>query len=239
MDESVCDAGFALTGMSVPLIDYARLRDTFYRSLKPFLIEPDPGGPAYASPLELKGSSLLTDFEDDKKIEAVRKVVDLTVANGLRIYRVGSRSKDAFQAAFSNRPVDMVSVCWTYMTHAIGDLLRQGLVIPVMDLGPDEQCSRMARFVASMNAMRQTKSRNSITVPYNENLGELLFADSASSSMTQVVDVISWLRNVSDDDSRQADLSNLKCRLLPLAKRLDGNMAYEEPDRIRWKQLYP
>ena len=106
------------------------------------------------APLELKGSSLLPDVEDDGKIEAVKRVVDLTVASGLSIYRVGCQSKDAFQATFSNRQDDMVGFCWLYMTHAIADLPRQGLVIPVMDLGPEKQCAGMARLVASMNGQR-------------------------------------------------------------------------------------
>ena len=180
LDESVSDKSFALTGVSVPLNDCARLRDTYYHSLKPFLIEPE-SGPAYASPLELKGRSLLPSLDDDQEIEAVRRVVDPIVAHGLGIYRVGSLAKARFQRTFSRSQADMISVCWAYMTHAISDLLRQGLVVPVMDLGPDIQNSRMARFVASMNAARQTDLRDSATVAHNENLGEILFADSASS----------------------------------------------------------
>lgn len=232
MDESINEESFALTGLVVPLKEYARIRDTFYHELKPFLIEPNPSAAIYASPLELKGSSLLPWLEDDQKVEAVHKVVDLTVSNGLRIYRVGSRAKREFQRIFPNGHADMVSVCWVYMTRAIADLLRQGLVIPVMDLGCPRQGSRMARFVASMNAARQTKLRESISVPHSENLGELLFADSESSSMTQLVDLIAWLRNVSDKAICDGNLSEFKQRMLPLAKQLDGCMVYEESDRI-------
>ena len=239
MDESVRDDSFALTDMGVPLTNYPRLRDTFYRQLKPFLIEPDPGGPVYAAPRdELKGSSLLRDLHDDKKIEVARRVVNLVVGNGLPLYRVGSRAKGAFESCFSARNDRKVSVCWLYMTHAIADLLEQGLVIPVMDLCPKEQYSEMARLVTSMDSARQTRLRESISTPRSENLGELLLADSKSSSMTQVVDVVSWLRCISDDHALGVDLSDFKRRLLPLARQLDRNVAYEDPDRIRWETIY-
>ena len=80
---------------------------------------------------------------------------------------------------------------------------------------------------------RQNRFRVGISTPHNENLGELFFADSKSSSMTQIVDVISWLRCISDDHTRGIDLSDFKRQLLPRAKRLPGNMVFEEPHRIR------
>jgi len=67
MDESLRQDGFALTGMSVSVADSARLRDTFYRELKSLLIQPEPGGPTHAVPLELKGSCLLPGLPDDQK----------------------------------------------------------------------------------------------------------------------------------------------------------------------------
>ena len=57
--------------------------------------------------------------------------------------------------------------------------------------------------------------------------------------MTQVVDIISWLRRLSDEDNRHAEFSDFKRRFPPLANRLDSNMKYENIDRLRWKQISP
>ena len=165
-------------------------------------------------------------------------LVDTIVARRLPIYRVGCRRTARFRKAFTTAD-DQISVCWAYMTHAIQDLLADALVFPVMDMARPKARSTLSRFVTAMNALRGSGDRDRISVRHNRNLAEILFADSEFSVMTQLVDLVCWLRGVSDLHAAGETLGSLKTSMLPLARRLDTCMQFECTDRARFVEIDP
>jgi hypothetical protein len=77
----------ALTGILVPVTEYANLRRRFYASQRKWIV---PKTNAVANPPELHGSDMLRHAPDEEKLEAYSIVARFVVENKIPIYRVGT-----------------------------------------------------------------------------------------------------------------------------------------------------
>lgn len=230
MDESCSDAIdnkktviSSLTGIMVPIYKYAELRAKFYDLLE-WAIKPEPNTLNLHVP-ELHGRDLLPDEDDDKKLNILEGVVDLVVKNQLEIYRGGYYITDTIRKHFKGDE-EMLGVLWMGILNTLKPKIEKEMIIPVMDGFDNNMVRKFSQLVKSMDVMRAAGHGQSISIKHSENiLGEVFYADSEYSIFTQVVDLVSWLRQLSDISREGKELTPYKKKLLSIAEKLNPVLA--------------
>ena len=133
LDETQSDQQYkpqisALTGVLVPVHQYTTLRKGFYDAMHHY-VRPKPNHFGFVP--EMHGKKLPGETLEEK-LANVAAIVDLVVANRLRVYRVGYYITDYLQQEMS---IDkwMLSTSFSSILHVLADVLEQELIIPVMD----------------------------------------------------------------------------------------------------------
>lgn len=220
----------SLTGVLVPVTGYPELRTGLY-DLLDWTIRPEPN--VVGRPPELHGSDLLRDEDDERKLEVLKGVADLVVEQNHPIYRVGYYITREIEQTFPQDP-KLVGMCWLSLLFMLEPVLAQSMVIPVMDGFHPRTVNSLSGPSSSINMFRAAGLEKIISVPHSANiLGEVFFADSEHSVGTQLVDVISYLRHVTDLKNDGKPLSEFKSRLLEISNKLEPAIAREEIIALR------
>jgi hypothetical protein len=186
----------SLTGIMVPIHRYAELRTKFYDLLE-WSITPETNTINLHVP-ELHGSKLLPDEDDEKKLNILEGVVDLVVKNQLEIYRGGYYITNTIRKHFKGDE-EMLGGLWCGILNTLKPKIEKEMIIPVMDGFNKSRVRKFSQLVKSMDVMRAAGYGQSISIKHSENiLGEVFYADSQYSIFIQVVDLVSWLRQLSD-----------------------------------------
>jgi hypothetical protein len=226
----------SLSGITVFITEYSRLRDNFYRSLA-WAIQP---GERVVNlyPPELHGSNLLRDcpgdVDDELRMRVLSDIVSLVVENGLDIWRVGYYTSPKMRRLFP-RNEHVLGFCWSGMLAILEPVLADSYVIPVMDSCNQLTSSLISQAVRCLDVGRQTDIRHSLVVRHSENIiGEVFYADSRYAAFTQVADIVAYLRHVADLEREGKRLSGFKRELLKLAVRLEPAVAAEHVVALRF-----
>ncbi len=201
---------YSLTGVLVPADRHDDARKRFYALLHERV---DVGGLEVTTregrrfriadgmqinepPPELHGVSLLPDRDDEEKVIACQKVVDVVVNSGLTVFRVCLSMDHAQQVALRTEG-DRYLFCWMNLVDLLSPVLEHAHVAVVFDDGNNEIKRTIPRFVQMQQFVRAVYPRPGRSLgradPYVKLLGEAAFADSKDSIMVQVADVLSYL----------------------------------------------
>lgn len=209
----------SLTGVLVPIHRYAELRTEFYNLLE-WSIKPEPNTINMDVP-ELHWRKLLTGEEDEKKINILEGVVALVLINQLEVYRCGYYVTQKIQKTFKNDK-QMLGTLWLELLESLKPKIENEMIIPVMDGFDKNMVRKFSQLVKGMDVMRAAGHKQSISLKHSENiLGEVFYADSYYSIFTQVADLISGLRQLSDISREGKELTDYKKMLLMISEKLE------------------
>jgi hypothetical protein len=216
----------SLTGVLVPTHKYAELRTKFYDLLE-WSIKSEPNAINMAVP-ELHGRELLPGEDDEKKLKIFEGVVDLVVRNRLEIYRVGYYITKTIRKTFKGDE-EMLGRLWLEILNSLRPKIENEMIIPVMDGFDRNMVRKFSQLVKGMDVIRAAGHEHCISLKYSENiLGEVFYADSHYSVFTQVADLVSWLRQLSDISREGKRLTPYKKRLLVVSEKLKPAIVCDE-----------
>jgi hypothetical protein len=226
MDESFCETTkiSALVGLLVPVHEYVDLRAKFYAILRPFF-QPEPD--VIADAPEVHGVDLpgKTDVE---KLRVVSDIVDLVVSSDIEVYRIGYYITKTIRQTFA-LDQEMLGTCWLSLQFMIQPRLAEGMIIPVMDGFNKRRIQQFSAPIKFCDVMRSAGHGGSLSVGNSQNiLGEVFYADSRYSAFVQVVDVVAYLRKITDLQSDGHELPSFKQELRPLAEKIEPSIRSEE-----------
>ena len=228
MDESISqDTNIAsLTAMYISFEKYQQLRNQFYETLD-WATSSEPGR-INLNPPELHGRKLLPEIDDDaQRLDAVAQIVDLVVKNELVLFRVGYCLTEKFRKTFKKEH-SWLGLCWFGLLSVTQKLYQTKILIPVMDSCPINYVREFSSIVKSADIMRAVDLEHNLSLKNTCNLAEVLYAHSNFSSLTQVVDIVSYLRHVSDWSKCGLPMSDFKRELLIISERLEPCFQHEE-----------
>lgn len=221
----------AITGMLVPLHAYDELRSKFY-SVMQWSVTPQEGV-VNLNPPELHGRKFLESETDDRKLEVLRKLVELVVHNTIPIYRVGyyitQKEKDAFKGDSK-----LVGLSWFGMLSVLQPILENCHVVPVMDSCDSIGTRQLSGLIRTCDIMRFAGLEGGLSVRHTQNLiGEVFYADSRFSAFTQMVDIVSYLRRLGDLRRDGVQIMGFKASLLEFHDALEPVVVHDEIVRLR------
>lgn len=213
----------SLTGVLIPIHKYAELRTKFYDLLE-WWIKPE-SNTINMGLLELHGRELLPEEDEEKKLIILNGVVDLVVSNQLEIYRGGYYITKTIRESFKGDE-EMLGGLWFGILNTLRPKIANEMVIPVMDGFDRNMVRKFSPLVKGMDVMRAAGHEQSISIRNSENiLGEVFYADSQYSIFTQVADLVSWLRQLSDISREGKELTPYKKKLLVVSEKLEPAIA--------------
>jgi len=198
----------SLTGLLVPAAKYDAVRTRLYESFSPQVelsgyVTEDADGIRYRVaegwnvrdlPPELHGVKLLPEADDDRKLDACRRVVATIVEFELRMYRVALQLNRSTWNSFAS-DAQRYAACWSFLLDHLEPVLREEMIIPVMDSGNHGIEETLPRLVKLRDFLRVVVPGGIDRGDPAQNLiGEIFFADSKHSMFIQLADIASYLR---------------------------------------------
>lgn len=226
LDECICNetAIASLTGLLIPVDKYSAIRASFYETLD-WAIKPAESTMGF--PPELHGCEFLRGESDDRKLQQFAQVVGLLRKHDLRVFRVGYYQTAKAKNFLKTRD-DFIGLCWFGMISVCQPYFVDQKIIPIMDGFNDHTRLRFSGMIKSMDVFRASGLAAGISIDNSENIvGEVFYADSTYSVFTQIVDILSYLRHVSDWVREGKPLTDFKSQLAEISKRLEPAIAYE------------
>ena len=240
MDESLNnETGFplsSLTGLLVAAEKYSDARAGVYAAIED-VIQPKPGQ-IHTHPPELHFSNFLPDRPDKDKFEVLRKLVDNVNACKIKLIRVAHYITPALRELFKPDH-NLIGACWFGMTTVLGPILRDSLVIPILDAGFDAgfrpTVARFSQLVQSTAALKAAGLGEFVSIKGSENLAEVVYGDSQFSALIQLTDAVAGLRRISETfrETGKPPKSAYKQRLLEISGGLEQAIDYEQAIAIR------
>jgi hypothetical protein len=215
----------SLTGMLVDIDRYRELRSEYYSALRSLLGKD-------ASVLDLPfvhGSKLLPDETDDVKLCVVRMICELVERHHIQVYRSGY----IFDAPFRKSGMPPIGVCFLNLLTFISPVTVGAFVWPVMELGRRRDVQMFSNTIRFMDLAREAGHANAITLPRSENIGEVLYATKNHSVLSSIVDLVSYIRHVTDLAQNGAKISKFKKELLAASLPLASAMIRDEVTRMK------
>jgi hypothetical protein len=228
MDETQSDEKLkprisALTGLLVPVSQYIELRRQFYSALHHYVV-PKPNHIGRVP--EMHGKKL-PGATIDEKVSNVAAIVDLVIANRLRAYRVGYYITDYLQSEMTFDKW-MLSVSFSGIISELEHVLATQMVIPVMDGFDPNVVRSFSQTLQSCDLLHAAGQGDMCSLAHSQNLiGAVSYVNSEYSVLTQVTDIVAYLRKVTDMQNDGWPLPEFKKALLPYARKLDQVMASE------------
>ena len=224
----------SITGLLLPIEEYDDLLKRFYALLR-WKTNPEPN--VYQFAPELHGREFLPEEDDERKFKVLEGVVDLINDSGVRIYRVGFYVTKAGRKRMAHfGDPKMIGLCWFELLYALQSVFQDDLLIPVMDGLDAEIVRKFSQPVKSLDEFRTLGLEGSLSIKNSRNLiGEVFFADSKYSVFTQLADLASYLRNVSDRSREGKVLTPFKKQLLSLSDKLAPSIELDEIRAIRFE----
>lgn len=200
----------ALTGVLVPLERYVAVRDAMCKVVADVLSAPPNTVPA---PIELHARDLLSELQertaadlDLARLDVLSKVVAIVNDHALQVIRVAYLNRREIANTMTLDP-KLYGLNFLGIQNALQDAMRDTIVLPVMDGVPgcapsarrpptiDPQLIRaFAQNVRWIHHSRQYEAAaRLLSIENAVNLAEPVFADSAHSTLLQLVDIVSYL----------------------------------------------
>ena len=222
----------SLTGILVPLEKYPTLRSKFYEALN-FEIEQDKGI-INLSPPALHFSNLLRHHENDEvRFNVLSSLVNLVVDNQLEMFRVGYYITKNIEKTFEDDK-RLIGLCWFGMLSMLQSKLETEMVVPVMDAGFEKNMKQMTKqfsgTMKTLDVMRAAKFEVGVSIKHSENILDVFYADDKYSIFTQLADIVSGLRRISETANQDSQLINseYKKKLFPISEQLVNAPMREE-----------
>ena len=156
-----------------------------------------------------------------------QSIINVPVNIGFHIYRIGYYITPQFRKLFA-ADSKALGICWISLLSIIQDEFRNSLLIPVMD-GLNQDCvDKFSGMMQGFNIASAAGFKDSISISNTDNIiGEVFFADSKYSILTQIVDIISYLRCVNDQFCENNVFSPFKTDLHACNKNLVSQIRFE------------
>ena len=245
MDESMDESMdlSALTGIIVPVTSYPRVRSKV-RQIVWRAIEPPVN--TVPRPVELHARNLLCELEDisndeldDRRVACFEECVKIVNEERLQIVRIGYTNRKEISNLLRGDS-KLYGLNFMGILSSISDFLENSLIQPVMDGIPDVSYtqnnsqkinSQLVRaFSLSIHGtyFAAQLQQISISIKNFSNVLEPLFAESSTSLLLQLVDMISYLllQNERLGTTETENISEFKRRVLAEARKI-------QPDLVR------
>jgi Protein of unknown function (DUF3800) len=204
----------SLTGLLVEISIFNSLRESFYNILKPFFFKKmEDGTNFYDKVPEIHGSNMLRDnATDEEKIRVYSEIASLVESKSVPIYRIGYyMAKDKSKQPNNER--DGKSLCFSSFLHVLQPIYESAYLIPIMDAFNQDVVNSLSGSVQWVHGYRSIGGKG-LSLSNSENIiGDVFFTDSKFSSLTQVVDVIAYLRCINDQFQEGVPLTNFKLKV--------------------------
>ena len=214
----------SLTGIIVPVGSYPSVCAAFYESMRWHIQDAD----GIRTSTELHGIDFLRNAPDEKKLSVLRSVVSGILKHKLGIYRVGYVITDEIETTFASDK-KLLGTLWISLLSMMTPRLRSETIIPVMDGFDKTTVRHFSSAIKRSNEMRALGYGDVLTIRDSHNvLGEVFYADSEYSALTQMADTVSLLRNVSDRVQLGLPLSLFKEQMAAISSQLSPSIIWEE-----------
>lgn len=213
----------SLTGVVIPLDEYSALRSKFYEVLR-FEMEPQKDA-LNLNPPEFHFVDFLRHQSDEIKFDKLQSLADLVVENQLEIYRVGYYITKNVKKKFESDE-QLIGLCWLGILFMLQPKLESEMIVPVMDAGFEKNMKQMIKQFSgpmkTVDVLRETGREENISIKHSINILDVFYADSEYSIFTQLTDIVSGLRRISEtfNHDKQLITSAFKRQLLPISEHL-------------------
>ena len=199
----------SLTGIILTPSKCIAVRDSFLKSISPHFIKED--GQRIDNIPEIHGSKMLPDATDDEKLKIYSAIAQLPEKHGFSVYRVGYYVTPEFKRLYNDKGQAAIGLSWMNLLNSIKIEYENNYLVPVMDSLNWEDIQKYSGMLQLLNSMRTAGHEKSLSISNSQNiLGEVFFADSRFSILTQIVDVISYLRCINDQKEEGLPFSTFK-----------------------------
>ncbi|MGE9009226.1 hypothetical protein ACO2JO_11630 [Leptospira interrogans] len=225
MDEKYADSALppamrvtSLTGVLVNPEAHAAFRAQFYSLLNGVRGDPENTISALTT---IHAAELFPEYgtDDSRRIEFVKGLMKLMVANQIRIFRVGYVWSPKMREVFKTEKA-VLGICFDAILRVLTNELRTNQIWPVMETDRSStQDQTFAGSVRNLDYLTTRLSAASISFD-NSNLGEVLFSTKNSTYGT-VVDFAAYLLHLRFLKTQGLMLTPFKEQLAAMAVPLD------------------
>jgi hypothetical protein len=227
----------ALTGILVEIGQFNKLSEAFYNMLKPLYVQKTSDGTDFYSKIpEVHGSDMLRNgASDNEKIRVYSEIVNLIANYKLPIYRIGYYISNN-KANDPHNECSAKSYCFSGFLFELQPIYKSAYFIPIMDGFNKDIVNIFSGSVQWLHSYRAVGGPG-LSIANSDNIiGEVFFADSKYSTLTQVVDVISYLRCINEQYIAGLNLTAFKSQIHSLNPLLNKIMQMDEVIEINVKR---
>lgn len=213
----------SLTGILIPLEKYPMLRSKFYEILQ--FEGASKETVLNINPPELHFVDFLRNYSDEVKFDVLWSLVNLVAESQIEIFRLGYYITKKIEKTFESDK-RLIGVCWLGILFMLESKLESELIVPVMDAGFEKNMKQMTKQFSwpmkFVNVMREAVREEDISIKNSNNILDVFYADSEFSIFTQLADVVSGLRRITETSNHDEQLitSPFKKHLLPISQHL-------------------
>ena len=164
-------------------------------------------------------------YPDEIKIREFNKIVDLVKKFRISAYRISYKVKPPLD---NERINTVLSSCWLSIAQRVQHQAITEFILPVFDFNNEQIRAALSQPMRSGDVWRAIDMEENLSLRNTANIFEPLYADSRFTSMIQIVDVILYLRHCNDWNILGYRLNEFKSNLLPISKRLEGDLLIED-----------
>jgi len=216
----------SLTGVLIDSDKYQMIRNKFYSILNPY-IQIDENT-INMSPPELHGSNLLPEVKNDaEKLKILIELVEAIVQAKARVYRSGYYATE--QLLKLHGGIDgILSLCFLGIKLQCKNEYKNSMLMPVMDSVNKPVFKSFSNTIRNLDILRSSSEKEFISLNNTENICEMHFADSATSSLIQIADITSYLLHAEDYERCNLHITKFKSELIAISKGLLPSIKYNE-----------
>ena len=203
----------SLTGIVLSPEQCIAVRDSFLATIRPLFINKN-GIKINLRVPEIHGSKMLPNEDDVQRLRIFEAFARFPTQEQFPIYRAAYYVTPEFLKMFPPKHYNMaIDLCWSSILSNVLIDFENCFLVPVMDTQDHpEKIEVFSGLVQSLSALRTAGLEwPSISIKNSQNIiGEVFFADSRFSALTEVVDVISYLRCINDQKEENLSFSDFK-----------------------------
>ena len=158
------------------------------------------------------------------------EVIDLY--SGLNRLNIGLETKIDEKTFESDKR--LIGLNWLNILFMLESKLESELIVPVMDAGFEKNMKQMTKQFSlpmkTVNVMREAGLEKGISIKNSKNILDVFYADSEFSIFTQLADVVSGLRRITETSNHNEQLitTPFNKHLLPISQHLLNTPMREE-----------
>jgi hypothetical protein len=147
-------------------------------------------------------------------------VVDIINDYSIKVYRLGWL-KDKKSKLFKNLDSNLMGIIFPKFLELIDSDIKETKLIPIMD-GLDNKISQIfSQYVKQLDILRQNINSNNLTIKNSQNIyGEVFYADSKFSILTQFVDMTSYMLHCKDYKDFRKNYGIFKGNIIEISERI-------------------